>query len=255
MTTQEIREKLTKAQEVVTKKEAWLVKLNAKAEKIAKQIEVKGWDINGGRYQKENTAEHEDCYWTFCDYDGVLGDIKRTERTIEEKKEVVAKWATKLAETEKKEATQESFPEILKSFQQSVIEMWDKWDTEKQAFYKAELKRMEEEYTGTDRIGGYRAFIKRYTHRAYEFAYLPFETIHKDNVRASENLLMNLWNRVKEKVGEATDWAGLYVTQGNEWEGAVVNGVVKGTKGTAYVETIGAGGWNIQKFHYRTLVK
>lgn len=36
MTTQEIREKLTKAQEVVTKKEAWLVKLNAKAEQIVK---------------------------------------------------------------------------------------------------------------------------------------------------------------------------------------------------------------------------
>ena len=245
MTTQEIREKLTKAQEVVAKKEAWLVKLNAKAEKIAKQIEAKGWDINGGRYQKKNTEEHEDYYWTMCDYDDVLDDIKRTERAIEEKKEIVAKWTTKLAETEKKEATQESFPEILKSFQQSVIEMWDRWDTKKKNMLIAEYKQM-----------GYKEFIKKYTYRGYELAFrTTLEEIHKDNVRASENLLMNLWNRVKEKVGEATDWAGLYVTQGNEWEGAVVNGVVKGTKGTAYVETIGAGGWNIQKFHYRTLVK
>lgn len=245
MTTQEIREKLTKAQEVVTKKEAWLVKLNAKAEKIAKQIEAKGWDINGGRYQKANTAEHEDCYWTMCDYDGVLDDIKRTEGAIEEKKEIVAKWATKLAETEKKEATQESFPEILKSFQQYVIEMWDRWDIEKQEHLRAESNKMP-----------FKEFVKKYTYREYEFAWhTTREEIHRDNVKASENLLMNLWNRVKEKVGEATDWTGLYVTQGNEWEGAVVNGCVKGTKGTAYVETIGAGGWNIQKFHYRTLVK
>ena len=254
MTTQEIREKLTKAQEVVTKKEAWLVKLNAKAEKIAKQIEAKGWDINGGRYQKQDTQEHHDCYWTFCDYDDAIDGIKRTKDAIEEKKAIVAKWETKLAETEKKEATQETFPEILKSFQQYVIEMWDKWDVEKKERLAAEYGRMEKEFTDLGKA--YREFIKKYTYRGYELAFhTTFEELHKDNVKASENLLMNLWNRVKEKVGEATDWAGLYVTQGNEWEGAVINGVVKGTKGTAYVDTIGAGGWNIQKFHYRTLVK
>ena len=37
-------------------------------------------------------------------------------------------------------------------------------------------------------------------------------------------------------------------------EGICINGFVKGTAGTARVESITAGGWNIQKLHIRTLV-
>lgn len=256
MTAQEIREKLEKAQEVVAKKEGTLKKHEAKAEKLRKQIIARGWDLNKDRYQKADTEEHHDCYWTFCDYSHALDDIERTKKVIEEKKAIVAKWADKEAEAKKVEAEKEMFPEILKDFQQSVIDMWDRWDLNRRERLRAEYKKMEEEDTDRLGMGAYKAFIKKYTYRAYEFAFhTSTEEIHKENVRHSEILLKNLWNRVKEKVGEATDWAGLYVTQGNEWEGAVVNGVVKGTKGTAYVETIGAGGWNIQKFHYRTLVK
>jgi len=34
-----------------------------------------------------------------------------------------------------------------------------------------------------------------------------------------------------------------------------INGIVRGEKGAVTVETIGVGGWNIQKFHFRVLVK
>ena len=48
----------------------------------------------------------------------------------------------------------------------------------------------------------------------------------------------------------ATDASGLEVGAKGE-----LNGLVNGTRGVARVTTIGAGGYNIQCFHFRTLVK
>lgn len=56
--------------------------------------------------------------------------------------------------------------------------------------------------------------------------------------------------RVREIVGEVTDAAGLYVADDGE-----INGVVVGTQGKARVTTISAGGYNVQCFHFRVLVK
>ena len=59
----------------------------------------------------------------------------------------------------------------------------------------------------------------------------------------------DLCNRISAVVGEITDVSNLRIgAKGN------LDGIVTGTKGKARVETIGAGGWNIQIFHYRVLV-
>lgn len=257
----EIREKLAKANEVVIKKENTLKKHEAKAEKIKNQIIAKGWDIEAGKYQKHEadgsmeTEEAHDCYWTFCDLAQALEDIERTKDAIEEKKAIVAKWEDKLAEAIEKESVAEQFPEIFKKFQEHVIEMWNRWDMNKRESLRKEYARMRAEDSDRQGMNAYREFIKKYRYTGYEFMSITDEEINKENTKASEKLIMNLWNRIKEIVGEATDYSGLYITQGNEWEGVVVNGMVEGTDGKAIVETIGAGGYNIQKFHYRTLVK
>ena len=55
--------------------------------------------------------------------------------------------------------------------------------------------------------------------------------------------------RITEKAGEIEDASGLYIANNGE-----INGLVKGTKNTVRVETITAGGYNIQILHYRVLV-
>lgn len=55
--------------------------------------------------------------------------------------------------------------------------------------------------------------------------------------------------RTNTIVGRITDAAGL--TVGDKGD---LNGYIKGDAGTAKVQTIGAGGWNIQCFHFRTLI-
>jgi len=56
--------------------------------------------------------------------------------------------------------------------------------------------------------------------------------------------------RITNVVGEIQDVSNLSIGNKN----GEINGTVKGSKGTAKVETISAGGYHIQVFHYRVLV-
>ena len=60
----------------------------------------------------------------------------------------------------------------------------------------------------------------------------------------------DLCNRISDVVGEITDASNLSIGE----QRGELNGIVKGTKGSARVETIEAGGYNIQVFHHRVLV-
>ena len=55
--------------------------------------------------------------------------------------------------------------------------------------------------------------------------------------------------RTNKIVGTITDASNLYIGAKHD-----LNGYIIGTKGTAKVQTIGAGGYNIQCFHFRTLI-
>lgn len=59
----------------------------------------------------------------------------------------------------------------------------------------------------------------------------------------------DLCNRITAVVGNIEDVSKLYIAPTGQ-----LNGIVIGSLGSAKVETIGAGGWNIQCWHYRTLV-
>ena len=55
--------------------------------------------------------------------------------------------------------------------------------------------------------------------------------------------------RTNRIVGQITDASNLEIGEKHD-----LNGYIIGTKGTAKVQTIGAGGYNIQCFHFRTLI-
>ena len=61
--------------------------------------------------------------------------------------------------------------------------------------------------------------------------------------------MLDLINRINKVVGTITDASALTISaKGN------LDGIIVGEKASAKVETIGAGGYNVQCFHYRTLV-
>ena len=61
-------------------------------------------------------------------------------------------------------------------------------------------------------------------------------------------------NRVIEKTGKIIDASGLCTDRDNSGY-TIINGKIIGETGTARIESIGAGGYNIQRYHIRVLVK
>jgi hypothetical protein len=75
------------------------------------------------------------------------------------------------------------------------------------------------------------------------------ELLKKTLEKEAQAKYEDLCNRISAVVGEIEDVSNLNIARDGQ-----LNGIVEGTKGSAKVETIGAGGYNIQCFHYRTLV-
>lgn len=61
--------------------------------------------------------------------------------------------------------------------------------------------------------------------------------------------LLDLVSRIMKVVGRITDAGDLKIGPNGD-----INGIIIGTEGRAKVETIGAGGYNIQCYHFRTLI-
>lgn len=84
---------------------------------------------------------------------------------------------------------------------------------------------------------------------AKEFTKKCEDEIREMANREGTEFALDLIRRTKEIVGEVTDWSNL------NFAVDCLNGYVIGTDGAAEVFTIRAGGYNIQRAHYRTLVK
>jgi len=67
--------------------------------------------------------------------------------------------------------------------------------------------------------------------------------------REAETKKAKLKAKIANDVGNITDVSLMIGINGD------LNGYVAGDKGSVVVETIGAGGYNIQRYHYRVLIK
>jgi len=74
------------------------------------------------------------------------------------------------------------------------------------------------------------------------------EQINKQNETSARLYVTDLYNKIVNKTGDFIKW-NVFLN------GNTLNGYVNGTKGTAHIETILAGGYNIQRLHARTIVK
>ena len=74
--------------------------------------------------------------------------------------------------------------------------------------------------------------------------------LYKRVQKETKRKRLNLIAKVTKKVGTITNLQ--YITLDNNGN---INGLITGEKGTCTLETIGAGGYNIQRYHYRVLIK
>lgn len=215
--------KISKKQNTITKKTALIEKKNSQ---IAKE-----------------TDENER-YWLVCDTNHLREDILRLEREIKETEKTLENYRAQLTgEIERQNLLTKEVPETLKTLQNELVEEWDRYD-------KNRRQKMLDDYYAMS----YHDFCIKYRGEDTELRYKTDEQIHAANVRDAEGIILNLVNRVKSITGEITDWAGMHLAPNNMgW--SILNGRVEGKEGIAYVESIGAGGYNIQRYHIRVLVK
>lgn len=246
MTSKELQERVNKAAETVEKKIATIERHKKQLVKKAEPLE--GWidfnRYNDYRYDTElrNRYKEEtgrDLYWDLCDYSDKLSDIKGAENSLKEAKRILANWNAKLDEQLEREKTIEKvLPPIFNQLKDDLTDVWTKHDLIRQENF---FKRRSEL--------SYKELARFYSYSEQERLSSTDEAgFRKANAKAAEIWIIDLYNRVKDVTGEVTDWSNIY------YKGKALNGTVVGKKGSANVETIVAGGYHIQRLHYRVLV-
>lgn len=244
-----LKERIEKAKTTIEKKCNTIVKKQTQIEKKYKALEKLGIENPRDHDVEEFRNKLEEQKWyevhnLYFDIEYLQDDIKRGKKEIEAKKETLNKYELQLkGEIEKESLFIKEIPQQFKELQNELVKTWNEWDQER----KYNLKRKYEEL-------GYKEFMKNYTYRDYEFMSISNEKINEQNEKEAKLLIIDLYNRVKDITGEVTSWKEIRVTQGNGFS-AVLNGYVEGKEGKARVESILAGGYNIQRLHVRVLVK
>ena len=214
--------KIQKKRDTIVKKQGWIAKKKAKLEKL--------W---GDEYR-----------WAEFDIENYEADIERLEKEIQEVELSLFKYQQQLSgELAKEEILLTKVPDSMKRMQQELVDRWDEYDKERR-----------ERVTFAYSTMSSKEFFERYTYSDYQLRYKTDEQIHKDNVEAAKYLILDLYHRVERITGEITDWSSVHASAGAQGM-TVLNGFVVGKEGRCEVESILAGGYNIQRLHVRVLVK
>lgn len=170
-------------------------------------------------------------------------DISRLEREIAETTLALDNYRKQLTGLmERVSVLITDMPDVLRKLQEELVMRWDKWDMERRDKIITDYRELD-----------YKEFSRRHTHADAELKGKSDEQIHESNLQAAENLIIDLIYRVRSITGEITDWSNIRATAGTGGF-TVLNGTVIGKEGIACVESITAGGYNIQRLHIRVLV-
>lgn len=227
-----LQERIENAEKKIDKKQATIVKKQSLIDKKQRTYESKYSD-------NPNIPEALTLKW---DIEHYWDDIRRLEREIAETALTLDKYRKQLKGAERESVLIKEMPEVLKELQTELVDRWDKWDTKRRDKIKADYYVLD-----------YKEFSRRYNHADKLFRLKSNEQIHDDNVQAAKNLIIDLIYRVRSITGEITDWSSIHASAGTGGF-TVLNGTVIGKEGIACVESITAGGYNIQRLHIRVLV-
>ena len=189
--------------------------------------------------------------------DTLEDDCKRLVRDISEIEEIIAKYQIATAAVQKEEQILISLPTAFWELHDHIIAVWDKFDAARRDNSKAAYKEQVACFSGfgqrKERQAAERVWFQTYSRADYDNFYKTNADFNRENVKAARDLLLDIYTRLHEITGDFTDAGGLTVDRDNQGY-SIINGCIKGEKATATVNSIYAGGYNIQKLHIRVLV-
>ena len=188
-------------------------------------------------------GEESNWYWWRFDIEQAQDQLKRNYEKLEEAIRLDAKEEQTQQKKNKREHKLSEAPAKLIGFARWVESVWIKQAIDRHNYLKQfPYPEYRDRSQLANEIREDRAFYNE-------------EKVRKDAKHDSEALVLNLMARCEDKCGRIIDTDQLRVEYGNSFEQVCINGRVIGEKGQAVVESITAGGYNIQRFHIRVLVK
>ena len=249
------QERVIKMQESICKIETTLKKWQTRLEKLEAQDATYPYEMTYEKWwqlsdEQRDSKKYEDWFMVKDRIRDAKDGIKNNTRKLDEKKKSLENL---LAKIEKENERDKTIPPQLVEFMGKLASEWD-IDDEQEAIRVRELSyKMSDECHS---IVEKRAFMKKYELSESCFDYYLYhgkEYWHRSNMKDAKMMVIDLMNRVKAKCGNIQSFDNLYLQSANR--GVCLNGFVTGDKGKAVVESIMAGGYNIQRLHIRVLVK
>lgn len=278
-----IQERITKAQETITKKQNTITKKEKTIEKKIITLDTKFHFTWKGTRQTINELKEMgyaqepafDIYWLECDIENLIDDIHRLQKEVSEKEASLKKYEEELQVLIEKANSRnikviidflEMWKEEVKKFYERNLDKWVetllKYYEEDRKFTewsnshfherkdKELVKEMRKPKDEAKAIHSMYSFLDRYVERRMFGEYvLNMELLQKDLDEDANQKYDFIIERTNEIVGQITDASNLSIGHKGD-----LNGFIIGTRGTAKVQTIGAGGYNIQCYHFRTLI-
>lgn len=213
---------IEKAKEALEKTRSKVLKLEQKVERLSKKV--------------EGIADEWEKVWA-------MGDLGRAEDELRAAKKTLEKRYAALEKAKNEESEMAEFSESVLQMIKHVV------DITFEDLTKARDKNKELYYAsrGNDAIA-YKIY-KRLSEFDRKLMWMSDDEILNYSKIAGKEFALDLINRTKAIVGNVTNWEHL------RYGVAGLDGIVYGDKGKASVNTIVAGGYNIQRRHYRVLVK
>ena len=255
----------------------------ATAEFLTKRIEGKKAEIEKLEKKLARIIKAEETDWEVNPYYYSEQDKKWVLKDIEDAEKTLSKYEADLEVVNNKAASRNI---------QVIIDFLNKWKEESLAYYEKMLPKyveainryykinsecckqsnnvwklpIEERKAESRRIHKVESDAKKefnnnwgwmtsYVDREYDFNsngytfILNKAKLEKDLTIEADRKYDFIIERTNEIVTKITDASNLYIGYSGE-----LNGYIIGTTGTAKINTIGAGGYNIQRFHFRTLI-
>lgn len=268
---QKATEKVTKCKATIVRHEKALAKKIATLEKVSgRTVDTNNLDA----YKWDENHKSYDYYWEACEVSSKLSDIKGATKKLAEAERILEGHQAKLdKETEKDEYISNSVPQVIKDFLNAWKDLAYGWSVNRYndfLVFKRDLYAQEKEALKECSHMSWRAKrefmeekgLNNIERRLLNFAgatVMQMATYRNEEERLAflDKVLeeekkaktIDLINRITEVVGDIVDASKLSVSaKGN------LDGIINGTKADAEIKTIGAGGYNIQCFHYRTLI-